>query len=217
MNKIKVMLVDDQIILREGLKTIIELSNEMTVTIEAGDGVEAVELYDSEKVDVILMDIRMPRMNGIEATGRIKSISPDIVILVLTTFSEETLIVDALLNGADGYLLKDIDGKHLIAAIKDGYNHNLILPSKVARKLAERIAWRKSGSHIQAVSVDFSEITQREEEIGQLIGEGYTNKQIAEQLFLSEGTVKNYISEIYSKLGSNNRAKVGLMFTKRSD
>jgi DNA-binding NarL/FixJ family response regulator len=212
MDKIKIMLVDDQAILREGLKTIIELNDDYLVTLEAGNGEDAVEIYNKDLVDVVLMDIRMPVMDGIIATRKIKGMDDGVAILVLTTFNEQELIVEALAAGADGYILKDIDGKHLISAIRDAYDGNFILPSKVANMLAKKISAKRLDSGYETHEKDLDELSAREVEIGRLIGEGYTNKEIAEKLFLSEGTVKNYISEIYSKLGDNNRFRVGLRF-----
>ena len=212
MDKIKIMLVDDQAILREGLKTIIELNDDYLVTLEAGNGEDAVEIYNKDLVDVVLMDIRMPIMDGIIATRKIKAMDDGVAILVLTTFNEQELIVEALAAGADGYILKDIDGKHLISAIRDAYDGNFILPSKVANMLAKKISAKRLDSGYETHEKDLDELSAREVEIGRLIGEGYTNKEIAEKLFLSEGTVKNYISEIYSKLGDNNRFRVGLRF-----
>lgn len=214
MNKIKVMLVDDQVLLREGLKTIINLQDTMEVVLEASNGREAIELLKSKPIDVILMDIRMPELNGIDATSKIKESYPDISIIVLTTFNEEELIVDALASGADGYLLKDIDAKHLVAAVQDAYDGDILLPSKVAAMLARRLSGRgKSHSNKSEGTGAMDELTDRELEIGKLISNGMTNRQIANTLYLSEGTVKNYISEIYKKLGTNNRTKVGIMVT----
>ena len=212
MDKIKIMLVDDQAILREGLKTIIELNDDYLVTLEAGNGEDALKIYNKDLVDVVLMDIRMPVMDGIIATRKIKGMDDGVAILVLTTFNEQELIVEALAAGADGYILKDIDGKHLISAIRDAYDGNFILPSKVANMLAKKISAKRLDSGYEAHEKDLDELSAREVEIGRLIGEGYTNKEIAEKLYLSEGTVKNYISEIYSKLGDNNRFRVGLRF-----
>ncbi len=210
MKKINVMLVDDQVLLREGLKTIINLQNHMEVIGEASNGKEALALLKEMAIDVILMDIRMPEMDGIEATLKIKRDYPSIAIIVLTTFNEESLIIDALVSGADGYLLKDIDAEHLVKAIEDAYNGNLLLPTKVATVLASRL----SGHHTNpSTHIGFGiaeELTERELEVGRLLSEGMTNKQIANMLFLSEGTVKNYISEIYKKLGTSNRTKAGI-------
>lgn len=212
MGKIRIMLVDDQVLLREGLKTIINLQDDMEVALEASNGLEAIELVKSEKIDVILMDIRMPELNGIEATIKIKESFSDISILVLTTFNEEDLIVDALAGGADGYLLKDIDSVHLVAAIRDAFNGNIMLPSKVAAMLARRLSGRSmTRETVISGTGAIEQLTDREMEIGRRIAEGLTNRQIANTLYLSEGTVKNYISEIYKKLGTSNRTKAGIM------
>lgn len=212
MEKIRIMLVDDQVLLREGLKTIINLQDDMEVALEASNGREAIELVKSEKIDVILMDIRMPELNGIEATIKIKESFSDISILVLTTFNEEDLIVDALAGGADGYLLKDIDSVHLVAAIRDAFNGNIMLPSKVAAMLARRLSGRSmTRETVISGTGALEQLTDREMEIGRRIAEGLTNRQIANTLYLSEGTVKNYISEIYKKLGTSNRTKAGIM------
>jgi len=121
------------------------------------------------------------------------------------------LIVDALASGADGYLLKDIDSEHLISAIKDAYNGDVLLPVKVAAMLARRLSGKTISKDLDKGTGTLSKLNDRELEIGKLISNGMTNRQIANTLFLSEGTVKNYISEIYSKLGTNNRTKVGIM------
>lgn len=211
MDKIRVMLVDDQVLLREGLKMIIDLHDEMEVTLEAGDGKRAIALLKENECDVILMDIRMPEMNGIEATKAIKASYPEIAIIILTTFNEEELIIDALVNGADGYVLKDIDASNLVRAVKDASNGDFLLPSKVALKLAGRLADKKAQWAVKEEPEHRYGLSNREMDVAKLIAEGYTNQQIANDLFLSEGTVKNYISEIYSKLGTSNRAKAGLM------
>lgn len=212
MEKIRIMLVDDQVLLREGLKTIINLQDDMEVALEASNGREAVELLKSEEIDVILMDIRMPELNGIDATARIKDEYKDISIIVLTTFNEEDLIIDALASGADGYLLKDIDAQGLVLAIRNAYNGDLLLPSKVAAMLARRLSGK---SRLKETAVPgtgaIETLSEREMEIGSLIADGMTNRQIANTLYLSEGTVKNYISEIYKKLGTSNRTKVGIL------
>lgn len=217
MGKIRVMLADDQVLLREGLKTIINLQENMEVVAEAGDGTEAIEKLSDTPVDVILMDIRMPKLNGIEATVRIKQDYPDTAIIVLTTFNEESLVIDALAGGADGYLLKDIDAEHLIKAIEDANSGDMLLPVKVAASLAGRLSGRKSSGCSNFGTGMVEALTDREKEIGLLIAGGMSNRQIADKLFLSEGTVKNYISTLYSKLGTNNRAKVGIMIQDMLD
>jgi DNA-binding NarL/FixJ family response regulator len=209
MKKISVMLVDDQMLLREGLKTIINLQEDMEVFAEADNGNIAIEQMNKKNIDVILMDIRMPILNGVEASSIIKKKYPDTAIIILTTFDDDDYIIDALCNGADGYLLKDMDAPHLIQSIRDAYKGQMMLPGRIATKLATRISNQKYKCKTQE-KIDLSEkelLSDREHEIGLLMIEGLNNRQIARKLFLSEGTVKNYISEIYSKLGTNNRTK----------
>lgn len=213
------MLVDDQMLLREGLKTIISLQDTMEVVLEAENGKTAVELMENEKVDVILMDVRMPILNGVEATGMIKKKFPDVSIIILTTFDDDDYIIEALTLGADGYLLKDIDAPHLIQCIVDAHNGQLMLPSKVATKLASRISNQstRSVTRQKLVTSDVHLLSEREKEIGALLVQGLSNSQIAKRLFLSEGTVKNYISELYQKLGTNNRTKASMLIKQIID
>ena len=140
MIKNRVMLVDDPMLLREGLKTIIDLQDDMEVECEAENGKTAVEKIAGCSPDVILMDIRMPEMDGVEATSIIKRENPEVSIIILTTFVDDEYIVEALSNGPDGYLLKDIDALHLVRAIQDANNGVLMMPARIAVKLAVRIA-----------------------------------------------------------------------------
>jgi len=172
----------------------------MEVVAEAEQGTQAVELVGELEVDVILMDIRMPILDGVQATAQIKQIHPAAVIIILTTFDDDDYIIEGLANGAAGYLLKDIDATRLVQAIRSGYAGELMLPSPIARKLAAYISGRR------IVRQQDSIFTDREMEIGSLIAQGMSNRQIAKHLFLSEGTVKNYVSELYQKLGTSNRA-----------
>jgi len=210
MQKIRVMLVDDQELLREGLKTIIHTQHDMEVVAEAENGEKALASIAEAAPDVVLMDIQMPVMNGVKATTAIKKMHPQVTIVVLTTFNDDDFIIDALANGAAGYLLKDIHGPHLIRAIRDACQGQLLLPGPIAAKLAARVSeqiapippFRQEG---------LSALNNRELEIGALLAQGLSNRQIAKSLFLTEGTVKNYISEIYSKLGTSNRTQVSLL------
>ncbi len=207
MDKIKVMLIDDQVLLREGLKTIVNLQDDMEVLLEADHGQMAIEMLKDVKIDVILMDIRMPVMNGVEATAAIKKSYPDTAIIILTTFDDDEYIIEALSNGANGYLLKDIDAHVLTESIREAHAGQMMLPGKIAAKLASHLLNKhlyvpqKQGDPVHELDA----LTQRELEIGKLMSEGMSNNQIAKKLYLSEGTVKNYVSEIYSKLGTNNR------------
>lgn len=202
MKMIKLMIVDDQTLMRDGLKTIIELEEDIDVVALAEDGEEAVKLNEKINPDVILMDIRMPIMNGVESVKAIKKVDDDVSILMLTTFDDEEYIIEALAYGADGYLLKDIAADQLIDYIRAGYKGEIMLPAKIARKLAVKLREQEEvTNNIENINdIALEDFSQRELEIARNLSRGLTNKQIAKELFISEGTVKNYISTIYSKL-----------------
>ena len=215
MEKIKVLVVDDQTLMRDGLKTIIDLEENMQVIGTAKNGQEAIEFCKKHKPDLILMDIRMPGINGVESTKIIKTLYPKIVILILTTFNEDEYIIDALSYGASGYLLKDIEGDALIKAIEDAYNGSFMLPSQVAIKIAKRLS-NNTDVTLQDKN-KLSDFSEREIELAKLLALGFTNKQIASSLYISEGTVKNYISNIYSKLGTSDRMAAAKTIKKALD
>ncbi|MDE7167911.1 MAG: response regulator transcription factor, partial [Clostridia bacterium] len=195
---IKVLLVDDQQILAEGIKSVLETSNEVEVVGIASDGVRAVEKVMAQKPDVVLMDIRMPNMNGVVATKRIKEIDENIKIIILTTFDDSDYILSAINNGASGYLLKDIGATALIDAVKNAYAGDTILPAKIAKKITDAAAMISSDKEYKLKKAfNFSE---REVEIALMLVDGFTNRQIASALKLSDGTARNYISAIYLKL-----------------
>ncbi|ERI93610.1 response regulator receiver domain protein [Clostridiales bacterium oral taxon 876 str. F0540] len=207
MDKIRIVIIDDQTLMRDGLKTILDLEDDMEVIGTAENGKKGLEIVESLKPDVALMDIRMPELNGVEATRLIKEKYPDTVVLVLTTFDDEDYIVDALCNGASGYMLKDMHGDKLIQAVRDGYEGNMIMQSNIAAKLAVRLSKNFSQKEQDSkLNLDDFDLTEREIEIGKLIASGLTNKDISEKLFISLGTVKNYVTNIYNKLGVANRA-----------
>lgn len=201
---IKVLLVDDQQILAEGIKSVLESSREVEVVGIASDGARAVEKVTEEKPDVVLMDIRMPNMNGVVATKRIKEIDENIKIIILTTFDDSDYILSAINNGASGYLLKDIGATALIDAVKNAYAGDTILPAKIAKKITDAAAMVSSDKEYKLKKTfNFSE---REVEIALMLSDGFTNRQIASALKLSDGTARNYISAIYLKLGVDGRA-----------
>ncbi len=206
MNPIGILLVDDQTIIREGIRSLLAVHADLAVIGEAGDGMQAVELAIGLKPDVVLMDIRMPKMDGVEATRRIKAELPDTVIIVLTTFDDDEYVIKAMTYGASGYLLKDIGSNKLVDAIRDGINGNIILPGRIAAKITAHL---QTPSVPKAAMEDFS---QRELEIIRLIAAGQSNTEIAKALFLTVGTVKNYISQIYLKLNVNDRANAVITF-----
>lgn len=200
---IKVLLVDDQQILAEGIKSVLESSREVEVVGIASDGARAVEKVTEEKPDVVLMDIRMPNMNGVVATKRIKEIDENIKIIILTTFDDSDYILSAINNGASGYLLKDIGATALIDAVKNAYAGDTILPAKIAKKITDAAAMVSSDKEYKLKKTfNFSE---REVEIALMLSDGFTNRQIASALKLSDGTARNYISAIYLKLGVDGR------------
>jgi DNA-binding NarL/FixJ family response regulator len=211
MEKIKVLLVDDQQLLLDGLKTILTISGDMDVAL-AQSGEAALELAASFQPDLILMDIQMPGMGGVTATKLIKERYPGIIVLILTTFDDDMYIIDALRYGASGYLLKDIDGEKLIDSVYEALSGNLLLTGRVAQKLARNVAESNEKSLLERKTwKDQFELTARETEIAEALSDGLTNREIADQLYLTEGTVKNYLSDIYSKLGTSDRTKAVLM------
>lgn len=203
--KIKVMIVDDQVILSEGIRSVLASSDELDVIAVAHDGQEALEEMAAGKVpDVMLLDIRMPGMNGVVTTGEVKKLYPSVKVLMLTTFDDSDYILSALNNGACGYLLKDIGASALIEAIKNAYAGDTILPAKIARKITDAAKMVSSDREIRLrKAFGFSD---REVEIAVMIFEGFNNRQIASALNLSDGTARNYISAIYLKLGSDSRS-----------
>ena len=201
---IKVLLVDDQTILAEGIKSVLQTSEEITVCGIAFDGAEAVELCKKYSPDVVLMDIRMPNMNGVVATKRIKELDEKIKIVILTTFDDSDYILSAINNGASGYLLKDIGAAALIDAVKNAYAGDTILPAKIAKKITDAAVMVTSDKKLKLKKA--FNLSDRETEIATMIADGFTNRQIAAALKLSDGTSRNYISTIYLKLGVDNRA-----------
>jgi DNA-binding NarL/FixJ family response regulator len=217
MSKIKLLIIDDQTLMREGLKSLLELEEDIEVVGTGKDGVEALELIPRLMPQVVLMDIRMPNMNGVECTKIIKENYSNIVVLALTTFNDEEYIVDILNYGASGYLLKDIEGEKLVQAIKDAINGNLIMHSEVAIKLAQ-IASKANKSLVQAKHKDIAKnfnFTEREVDVALMLSQGFTNKQIALGLHISDGTVKNLVSSIYSKTDIDSRAGLAIFLKEK--
>lgn len=200
---IKVMVVDDQSVLAEGIKSVLEHDGELTVTAIASDGADALEKLKKTPADVVLMDIRMPNMNGVVATKEIKNNYPDTKVVVLTTFDDSDYILSAINNGASGYLLKDIGSTELISAVKNAYAGDTILPAKIAKRITDA-AMMAAGNRELRIKRAFS-LSDRETDIAVMLYEGFTNRQIASALKLSDGTARNYISTLYEKLGADNR------------
>ncbi len=208
---IKILIADDQMMIREGLRTILDLEEDMEVVGAANNGVEVCKLADALRPDLVMMDIQMPQMDGIAALKRIKQSHPDTSILILTTFLEDQYIIDGLASGADGYILKDMNTDKMLAAIRDAASGQFILPVAVASKLAKRMSHmemhRPSGVTGSQLRV---RLTERESDIAELMVKGYSNNEIAAALYLSEGTVRNYISNLYRKLNATDRVQASL-------
>ena len=203
--KIRVLLTDDQAELAQELKCVLETDSGIEVVGIACDGFEALEQMQKTRPDVVLMDIRMPNMNGVVATQRIKTEYPETKVVILTTFDDSDYILNAINHGASGYLLKDIGGDALIDAVKDAYAGDTILPAKIARRIVS-VAKEVSVSREVKLTKAFG-FSDREVEIALMMCEGFTNRQISSALKLGDGTTRNYVSAIYEKTKSDNRAE----------
>ena len=199
-----VLVVEDQTIVRQGLRMILEQDPNITVTHEAENGRQAIEIMEKHLIDFIMMDVRMPVMNGIEATRIIKERSSNTKILILTTFNDDEYAMQALKDGANGFLLKTSDPAKLIDAVYSCMNGGLTIHDEVAAKVMPRLLQRN-----QKVSMDV-DLTPRELEITKLVGEGQTNKEIFERLHLSVGTVKNHITQILHKMNFRDRTQLAI-------
>jgi DNA-binding NarL/FixJ family response regulator len=203
MDTIKVLIADDQRLMREGLATLLALADDIDIVGQAGDGAEAIELAQAHRPDVILMDIQMPRVNGVEATKTIRSILPATQIIILTTFDDDEYLLAGLRAGACGYLLKDMPSEQLADAIRSAAKGQSPIGPEMARKLVNLVTLSPIASPSPAVS----DLSEREIEVLRLIAAGLSNKEIAEKLFIAEGTAKNHVSNILSKLEARDRAQ----------
>jgi DNA-binding NarL/FixJ family response regulator len=208
-NIIRILIADDQTLMRDGLKTILDLEDDMEVVDTAENGRQAYEMAQIHLPDVILMDIRMPEMDGVESTRIIKKDYPKIKVIMLTTFNDEEYIIQALSFGASGYLLKDIQGDKLIEAIRNCASGNMVMPAQVAEKLSQGLSNRAVENKRQEEML-IKSFSDREKEIALMIVAGLTNRQIASKLCITEGTAKNYICNIYSKIDISDRTKAAI-------
>lgn len=208
------LIADDEKLIRDGLKIILNANSEINVVGTSENGEEAVQFCKSDSVDVILMDIRMPVCDGVKATKIIKEEFPNIKVLVLTTFKDDEYIYDAMKFGANGYLLKDTSYDIIIDSIKGVYKGSIVVHPEVANVMVESIS-KKPSSDLKTVKDKFK-LTDREIEIIICIGSGLSNKEIADKQFVTEGTVKNHITEILSKLQMRDRTQIAIFALKNN-
>jgi DNA-binding NarL/FixJ family response regulator len=209
MTPIRVLIVDDQALFREGLRTILSTRPETAVAGEAADGEEAIARVAALEPDVVLMDLQMPVLDGIQATARIRDRWPSIPVLALTTFDDDRNLFGALRAGAAGYLLKDVSSDTLVAAITAAARGEAFLQSTVTGRVVAAFAkmMESGGAAAEALVIPLSS---REREIVALLGTGASNKEIADRLCLAEGTVKNHVTNILTKLDVRDRTQAAL-------
>jgi DNA-binding NarL/FixJ family response regulator len=203
----KILLCDDQAVIRDGLEMLLTLEKDFQVVGSAQDGQEALELVAKKQPDLVLMDLKMPGMNGIEATREIRKKFPDIKILVLTTYDEDEWVFDAIRAGASGYLLKDTSRQKIIEAIRGTVDGKSFVDPAVAGKLMNQVA----SNQTQPASILTDKLTERELDVLRLLAKGITNTDIAGTLHLSEGTVRNHVSAILEKLGVSDRTQAAVI------
>ncbi|MDQ7839414.1 MAG: response regulator transcription factor [bacterium] len=225
---IRILIADDHTLMREGLQTILETQPDLRVVGLAATGAEAVAQVQALHPDLVLMDVRMPEMDGVEAARRISEIAPQVQVLMLSAFDDDVYVIEALKAGAVGYLLKDFPSEELIKAIRTvHHSQGILIPPAIAARVLGDLA--KGGPRPEQASVAemarsgvttegarlAEPLTPREEDILRLVARGRSNQEIAQALYLAEGTVKNYISRIYAKLPARDRAQAVLFAIER--
>jgi DNA-binding NarL/FixJ family response regulator len=203
----KILLCDDQAVIRDGLEMLLTLEKDFQVVGTAQDGAEAVELAAQKMPDLVLMDLKMPGTNGIEATRQIRARFPEMKILVLTTYDDDEWVFDAIRAGASGYLLKDTPRQKIVEAIRGTMDGKSFVDPSVAGKLMNQVASNQK----QPTSLLVEKLTERELDVLRLIAKGFNNSDIAGQLHLSEGTVRNHVSAILEKLGVSDRTQAAVI------
>lgn len=201
----KVLIADDEALLRDGIRAILEGEDGIEIVGEASDGDEAIHLARTLVPDVVLMDVMMPRVDGIDATRRIIRDRPDIRVIMLTTFDRDEYVYEALLAGASGFLLKDLRRRDLVNAIQDATDGNTLLAPSVTRRLVEQF-FRPAATDAKR-DEELGHLTSREIEVLTLVGKGLKNAEIGERLYLGENTVKTHVARIMSKLGLRDRVQ----------
>jgi len=206
---IRILIVDDQRLMREGLRTLLELEDGFEIVGEAANGQAALEAYAELNPDVVLMDIRMAGMDGVEATRRLCTSWPGARVIILTTFDDDSNVFEGLRAGAVGYLLKDLSGQELANAVRTVYNGGALIEPTVAKRVMAEFA----RLHPPARTIDQGlpePLSERELEVLKLVSAGLSNREIGNKLGLSEGTVKNYVTSVLQKIGVRDRTQAAL-------
>lgn len=214
---IRVMIVDDQTLIREGLKMMLSICSDIEVVGEAINGREAIDKLKEISTDIILMDIRMPVMDGVEAVKIIKEMYRKIKVIILTTFNEDEYIFQGLKNGADGYILKDVKSDEIINGIKTVYNGHILLQPEIATKVVMALNSVRDKEKDSLRKTIIEELTPREMEVAMLVAKGKSNREICDELYLTEGTVKNHLSKILGKLELRDRTQLAIYIKEKLD
>ena len=209
--KIRVLIADDHQVVRQGLRTFLELQEDIVVVGEAGDGLVAVEMARQLKPDVVLMDLVMPKLDGIAATRQVKSLGTGARVIALTSFTEDDKVFPAIQAGASCYLLKDVSPDELVEAIRAAYRGEARLHPDIARKLMEQVVQQTTTAHEPQVE----DLTEREGDVIRLVAQGRSNHEIAQELVISEKTVKTHISNILGKLHLTDRTQLAIYAIKK--
>lgn len=208
---IRVVLADDQELIRQSLSFVLNKQEDIEMVGTAVNGLEALHLVETQQPDVVLLDVRMPEMDGVECTRRIKQKYPRIKVIILTTFDDDEYIFDALRYGATGYLLKGVSVEGLAGAVREAVRGGSIITPEVASKMLQMFARMADNSAAERVGrTDAVELTKTEKQVAGAVGRGLSNKEIAGQLYLSEGTVRNYISGVLRKLELRDRTQLAI-------
>lgn len=207
---IKVLVVDDQPLVREGLSTLLSLRPEIEVVGTAVDGEDAWQKSLDLLPQIVLMDIRMPGTNGVEGTRMIRESLNDVKVLILTTFDDSEFIFDALDEGASGYLLKDMPTDMIVQAILTVHHGGVVLPKDFTMQVLKDVRLKTATDCVKPLPIGIAELTEREREVLMHLGQGLNNKEVADLLFITEGTVKNHVSNVIQKLGLRDRTQAAI-------
>jgi DNA-binding NarL/FixJ family response regulator len=208
---IRVLLADDQTLIRQGLRTLLELEADMRVVGSASNGREVLELIERVRPDVVLMDVRMPEMDGVAATRALAEHHPDVAVIILTTFDDDEYVFEGLKAGARGYLLKDVGSDELVAAVRTVAGGGVLIQPSIARKVVAEFSRLAATATPETASPDQSALphplTEREIDVLRALASGLSNREIADRLIITEGTVKTHVSNVLGKLDARDRTQ----------